>query len=351
MAIQHITTFEEFRGNGGSGYADTAFMPGWSDTGTSTSSLYIIGGSETTNANSPSPTNNGLNSGATTGYSSVSFAEYKTIQKALVDNTKVVVAAGCRICRSVMLKQTAILSIGGANKLSFGLNGKFAALYVNDVLAATSGMNVVDGNPWFFVELFQNKTTNRVHLRINGVNAADVELPAGHTSNAVIVDFGRNVSGYPVTFAEIMVYDTVDPLGPLFTHEFFKTGTVVKQFTGSDSIPNNRPYRLDVYKSSETLGAEDRWSYNNILTNTKAESTSIVAVIQKAIAASGGVSGGSLNLRLRLGSTNFDTSVSSALVSTTPVLVQKVWETNPATSVPWTRSDVQAMQTGYVVAT
>lgn len=349
MSIQHISTFEDFRSNGGNGTADITRMIGWVDIGTNTSNLSVYGTNMPSTTDS-TPTNNDLSSYASVATSGT-YTTFKTIQRVVVDNNKLIVAGGCKINRPSYLKQTAILSIGGSNKLSFGLNGNFAAIYINDTLAATSTVNVVKGKPWFFVELFQNKSTGRVYLRINGTSVADVELPSGHTSNAVIVDFGRPDTSKPVMFSEVMIYDTIDPMGSVMVHEFFKTGTAVKQFSGSDSIPNNRPWAPTSFLTSETLGAEDRWTYNNILPNASVPVTSIVAVVQKAVAASGGVSGGSLNLRLRVGSTNYDTSVSSELTSTTPVLVQKVWETNPETSTAWTRSDVQAIQTGYVVAT
>lgn len=352
MAIQWVNSFEDLYSN--SGFGSNFVLDrliGWSNVGTGDTTNFIQNSDNTANKNTqfPMPGNKGLSAFLTT--TGNNFANFTTIQRPVVDNNKLVLCGGFRTQFPAYLKSTAIMSFGGANKLSFGLNGKFAALYVNDTLAATSAVDIVSGSPWSFITLFQDKVANKLYLRINGQVAADVDLPAGHTTNAAILDLGRDVGGYQSNFSEVMVYDSVDPMGPLLVGEYFKTTNVVNQFTGSTNIVNNRPFSDASFVNSETSGAEDRFSYTNILP-TGMELGSIKAVIQKAVAASGGVTGGSLNLRMRIGAstTNYDTSVSSSLVSTTPVLVQKVWETNPATSAAWTRSEVQSVQTGYVVA-
>lgn len=343
MSIQFLTSFEDVTNQtGGSFNIDR--MLGWSISGTDTLA--------TGNAQSGEGPQINNNQGNTYARKASSAFVYTTIRKSVVDNNKLVCAGAISINNQHYVKQTSILAIGGgANKLSFGLNGKFAALYINDVLAATSSVNVTDGYPWFFTEVFMNRSANRVYLLINGAQVADAELPSGFTASEVIVDFGRKSSS-GAFFSEVFVYDSVDPIGPVMTNEFFKTGNVSLQFTGNGGATevNTTPFSNTTYRSSNTSGHSDMFSYTNLLPNNLIGVSSVVGVIHKAVAASGGATAGTLNLRAKVGSTNYDTSVSSSLVSTTPVLVQKIWETNPATSAAWTRSDVQAIQTGYVVA-
>lgn len=276
---------------------------------------------------------------------------FSVIGRSVQDTTKLVAAGGFRIGSLPQIKTTAILSLAGANKVSFGVNGKLAALYVDDILASTSVIDVLTGMPWFFVELFQNKTTGKVFLKINGQAACDADLPIGHVTDQVILDLGRQpAQENGVSVSEVIVYSDEDPMGPLHSHSYFKTGqAITSQFVGNDNIVNNRPFTDAQFKNSETLGAEDRFNYTNIMP-VGVEATEIKAVIHEVVAASGGVTGGSLNLRTRIGSNDYDTSVSDKLTSTTPVLVQSVMEVSPATGVAWTRSEVQGIQTGYVVA-
>ena len=347
MSIQWVSSFEDLRG--GSGGTDIANMLEWSSIGDFTNIEIAAGSNDSNlNKNGTQPTLNGSAAAllADDGPSSGSYGQSQAYARSMADNAKVVVAGGVQVPVMPLAKQNCILAMDGDNKLALGLNGKFAAIYINDVLAATSSFDATTGAPWFFAELFQDRSLGKVFLKINGQAAADADLPVGHALvDTAIMELGIQAA---VRVSEVIVYDSIDPMGPLMVHEFFKTSNTTQEFTGSDVV-NSRPFSSGVYRSSEIAGAVDLYSYNNILP-ADVQVSEIKAVIHKAVAASGGVSGGTLNLRLQLGGVDYDTSVSSKLVSTSPVLVQKVWDTNPATSAAWTRSEVQAIKTGYVVA-
>lgn len=344
MAIQWVSCFE--MGGSGNTTWDRIF---WSDPTNAGNAAF----NQTVLNETPEKTG-GVAATISATPSSPNFSLGRYVSRNVSDAVKLIYCGGCHVDTKFGALPTDFAAIfSGSDRISFGVNGNFAALYVNGTIGSTSSIDVITCRPWLFFELYQNKTDNKIYLKINGVDACNVDLPLGWAATSVGMNPGRRVGGNPaVRFSHVMTYDGVDPLGPVMSREYFKTGNITNNFAsvGSPNLfVNTAPFTNTAYRNSETTGHVDLFSYTNILP-ADTPLTSIVAVVHQAVAASGGVSGGSLNLRTRLGASNYDTSVSASLISTTPVLVQKVWETNPQTLAAWTRAQVQAIQTGYVVA-
>lgn len=275
----------------------------------------------------------------------------KYISKSISDNAYVCVGGGVQINWYEHVDQMFYIR-GSSNWIAFGLNGRLACIWIDGSIAATSTVDVASHRPWNYIELIADKATGKARLNINGVEVANADWTP-FTIDTISVKPSKAInylrSGCSVAYITEVVYSTGSAVGPVKVKDFFKTTDQVTGFSGSTWDVNTRPWSAASYRSSDTAGAEDRFGYGTNILPASDPSTSIVAVQQNVVASSSGVGNGQLNVRIRIGTTNYDTSISSTLTSTTPVLNQIVYENSPATGVAWTRSEVQGIQTGYIV--
>lgn len=280
----------------------------------------------------------------TSGYSTQS-----RMSKTIVDDPYIVISGGTKICRREYVSEVMTVSSGATN-ISWGLNGKIIAIYISGVVAATSTIDVCTGSPWFYPELIIDKGTGKAKLKVNGTQVCLADLPGGFVADTVSVSCGRGaVIGdiSPALIAEVIVCTGAE-LGPVKSTAYVPVSHPVYTFTGIYYSP---PWTTGSYRTSETLAAEDRYSYEttSVLPST-VTFTSIKAMSVTTVAAASSGLGGQMNVRIRVGATNYDESITSLLTSTTPIIYNSIKELSPATGVAWTQAELRAIQTGYVIA-
>lgn len=268
-------------------------------------------------------------------------------ERAITDDLYLTLGASIQLTNRYYQSPT-WLSFNGLNRISAGLSGRVAALYVDDVLVQTSTIDVVTGKPWFYAELVLDKTALTAELYINGVLACtQTGLNALITTTAIQLDLGQAV--YNIQFGEVVLnVGGSTPTGPLQTVLYRKSGNNTLGWSGSDVV-NTFPFASGTYRNSATSGANDLYTYTNTFPSAF-NYTSIAAVGLSIVASSDGATAATMSARLRLSSTNYDTSLSAQLPNTSPVLTQTFYATNPNTVTAWTAANIAAAITGYVVA-
>lgn len=352
MTIKNILSFDSVRADasyGSQGALDPAKVF-WGITGTGTINTYAGPSTYGGVVYDPIPFGQGGNySGGQNLLSYTTQGAY--ISKSIPDDSYVCVGGGVNINWYEFVDQVFYIR-GSSNWIAFGLNGRLACIWIDGSIAATSTVDVSTGRPWQYVELIADKATNKARLNINGVEVANAAWTP-FTIDTISVKPTKAIAttrgGASPCYISEVVYSTGASVGPVKVVDYFKTTDAVAGFSGATSAVNTKPWNAGTYRSSDTQGTIDRFTYGTNILKAGDPTTSIVAVQHNIVASSSGVGGGMLNMRIRIGTTDYDTSISSYLTSTTPVLIQKLYETSVATGVAWTRSEVQGIQTGYIV--
>lgn len=223
----------------------------------------------------------------------------------------------------------------------------YFSIYQGGVLSQLGTVPVKDGNNFYFLELYTNKTTGTVKLYVNEVLSATDSMSGSITFTRTYIGVHKTGSITPAFFSYIGVYDSSEPLGELMLTEQ-RTSSGTTEFTNANKVNTDTPSSNN-YAESSTLNAKDLWNYKPLAVNQNNADT-IIAVNQRAIASGSGTGGGTLSFRLNISSTDYDASVSSKLTSASMTEVQKTWYTNPNTGLAWTEGDLNTLKAGYVVA-
>lgn len=245
-----------------------------------------------------------------------------------------------------------VLTVGGVGRIG---------LYVNKTLVQSgTAVDIQTGNPWVYVELHVNKTTNTVIVKVSGIQECSATLPTGFTNSQVeftlrnITGSAGSISNINLLFDDMVYYTDSDPVGIIKVDGYFKDGDVMTGFNdgtdlGSSTTTGINDSRFQGYRASSTVGQEDRFSYSNILP-TGIQVNSIVAVIPSILASSGSYVNGNIEMRFVSGSNVTTTDVTEKVKPFTPQLITgPVLHNDPNTGTAWTRSNVQAIQSGYRV--
>lgn len=266
----------------------------------------------------------------------------------IVDNNRLVLACGVMATTTIGVTEIAGFAGAGSTRITFGLNGRFVALYVDGTVVATSSFDALDGNGFNYYELFIDKSVPRVYLYANGDLISDAAISGGVALNSARLSFGQFPSS--VIISDICIFDNEVPRGPMYIHGFYANANPTSQFTGSLTTVNTRPFVNGTFRNSTTLGQQDLYTYSQI-TNNYPSGSNVKFVHHQVVASSDGSGGGLLNLRTRVNSVNYDVSVSSQLTSTTPVFTRRTLENNPNSGAVWTLTDIQTnLSNGYVIA-
>lgn len=284
----------------------------------------------------------------------------------VVDNDKMVLATAYRMALTgAELNKTAIgikaISGDTIHVRCVNTSGSLyhIGLYINDNLVSTgTSVEIASGAPWVYIELFINKTSSSVVVNVSGVPECSGVMPVGFTADDCEITLKDMTSNYNsaqyIHFDDIVFYTGSDPLGVIKVDGFYKTGDTLTGFNdgtdgGSSSTSNINNSSFYGYRASSTAGQEDRFSYDSILP-VGVQATSILAVIPSVVASSGSYNNGNLELVFVSGGTTNTVDVSSKVKPFTPNLVTgPVLQSDPDTGLPWTRSAVQSIQTGYRV--
>jgi hypothetical protein len=245
---------------------------------------------------------------------------------------------------------------GTTNRVTVGLNGEFLALFVNGTVVETSSFNMVNPRKTVFVEMLINKTAGTVRVFANADQVIQANVSSFTYDSFRIYLPARFCNSLTTGTDGNMLYEGFyvgsgvnNIAGPMSMLGNYANANPTSQFTGALSTVNNRPFENATFRNSTTAGQQDLYTYNTI-TLKEDNSASIKFVRHQVIASSDGAGGGQMNLRTRMGGTNYDTSVTSQLVSTTPVLTQVTYKRNPNSLNPWTITDLSSLSNGYVIA-
>lgn len=283
--------------------------------------------------------------------------------RAVVDNDQLVLGFAFRMSTTAAANSFRFGLYGGIDQIHFGpvLDGGSvwrAGLYINGSLVSTgTAVDIWTGQPWVYIELFVDKTASNAIVKCSGASECVSALPLGWAATGVEHWDSRATitsAASAIHFVDdIVVYSGETPKGILKVDGYFKDGDVLTGFSdGSDGGGATTAVNTTsaaAYRACATVGGEDRFSYTNILP-TGIDVNDILAVIPSVVAASGSFQNGKLDLTFTSGASTTTTDVTSKVVPFTPQYIQgTVHELNPATGLPWTRAEAQAVRTGYKV--
>ena len=233
-------------------------------------------------------------------------------------------------------------------------------LYRNFTLIATGTLNLLVG-VWYYIE-FQatiNDTTGTGIVRINGDTNPDINFTGdtrngGTSTNIDAVAIWTSSTTYFDDFYVLNSTGSVNNtfLGDVRIHSLSPNGNGASStLTGSDGNQVNNfqqvdelPYDTADYNGSPNTGDRDTYT----MTDLPAGASSVLAVQNNIIAAKSDATLASAKSVLRTGGTNYY-GTTQALASSY-VDYYQIYETNPNTTIAWTISDVNGLESGMEVA-
>lgn len=252
---------------------------------------------------------------------------------------------------------------GTTNQVRLVLNSlKQLELQNGSGAVLSTGTTVLSVSTFYYLELKAtiNNTTGSYELRINGTTEfsgtnADTQNSANAYANDVQVQGAGNVGGTNWDCDDLYVCDnsgTVnnDFLGQIRVQCIFPDGAGgVTQWTplsGSNyaNVNETAPDGDTTYNSDATIGDRDTYTFGALSPSTASiKAIQIVPYVRKDDAGSRAIAP-----VIRIGSTNYDQSTLPSL-STSYQYLPLVVENSPATTAPFTLSEVNGFEVGAKV--
>ncbi len=226
-----------------------------------------------------------------------------------------------------------------------------------------TGTTVIANNVWFYIEVSVtiSSTVGEVHVRLNGQSTDEVAF-TGNTKNGgtnttvdrvSIGNSGIN-GGY---FADFYVLDgtgaannnflgdvAVRTLSPTGNGTFSQLTNSAGNSTNNYTYVNEHGYSGANYTGSATTGLRDTYA----MADLPAGVSSVYGVQVVGYMAKSDASAGSAKLVLRSGGSLFYDATRA--LSTSYQSYYALYESDPATSIPWSISGVNGLETGMEVA-
>ena len=235
------------------------------------------------------------------------------------------------------------------------------------VIATSAAPVITAANPgWHYVEVKAtlHDTTGAVVVAVDGVeviNATGLDTKNGGTEavfDAVTFVCNGTSTAFMARVDDVYICNGAgtshnDLLGECRVRALYPSGDgTYSQFVGSDGDSVNNYALVDEastaspsdYVGSGTVGHRDSYAITD-LTETTASvfGVQVVATMSKSDT---GVR--TANIMVRSGGTDYDDT--AATLNTGGVTMKKLYETDPATGVDWTRAGVSALEIGVKVA-
>lgn len=235
-------------------------------------------------------------------------------------------------------------------------NGNILVLRGSTTLATSTFQAVV--NTWFHIAVKAtiNNTTGAVEVRFNGSATPDINITNQDTqvsANAYTNQFTLIGNNVQFAFDDIVVADDTGGqafLGDYDIYSIFPDGAGASaQFTPSagsnwQNVDENPHDGDTTYNESETTGHKDRFTMQNVPTDTD----TIYAVQVGAFAKKTDVGSRELNVLAYDGTTE-GAGADNALATSYGWTIG-LFEDHPSGAAPWTESEVNSMEAGYEVA-
>lgn len=231
---------------------------------------------------------------------------------------------------------------------------------------ATSATGSINTSLWNYIEIKAtiDNTAGYCEVRVNG---AAVITYTGNTNNGgtttaidtVIINnettgLTNYYSAYPLMFDDLYMCDATGPSNNDFLGDV-RVQTLVPNapgtytsFTPTGSATNwqnvdELPYSVSDYNTSSTTGAKDSYALSDVLADTG----SIKGVQNNVIMNKSDSGSASANSFLRVSATDY--ADPTQLLTASAFSYHAMYNTNPATSAPWSPSDVDGLETGVEV--